>query len=396
MTRWFEGFSRGEWRVLNFSLMCMMLCAFLLSNPRVLLRVGDLLEPDRRMPFATLGEIKGDVRVKRENAREWSSPRANISVGEVLITGDAGRVRMKVANDIEVHVAPKSLLRVILLEGRPTIDLVSGAFDWLITGEQPVAVRGASGVLMGRQATVHVQIEEGAEPEVRVTSGEGVLQYHGQVGSPDDTSPPVSSAMANEVYFYIWHLEDFYRIEDQRLLRREKPPMEVALEIPLNWDHPVSAGPFTVQTSGSYDFTENRRFYTAASLGITIDHASLGENFWRVGYNNLNWSQVRSFRVDARFAEVAVKPIARELSIRLQSTNQVLAKWECAEAMAGFVAEVSTDENFAEEKTNTRWLSAPEIVVEAESKSIQFVRLRAFNSRQEISDWSKPVRVRAF
>ena len=396
--KWFDGFNKTEWRVLNISIVLMMLCAFILSNDRVLGKIGGVWSSGRRLssPMGEITEAKGDTRIKLESAKEWRKATGTVYLGDNIFSGEDGSIHIRIKPGVEVRLSSTGIMRFALIGGFPCVDMLMGQFHWLITGEQCVAIQGARGILSGQQATVDVRVDSGAtEPKIKVTSGQGGLQLNKNFSGPDELQAPVSAVTPNSVYFYVWRMDDFYQVVDQRVTARDKVPLAVPIEIVLNWEHPVAPGPFTVQTAGSHDFTKERSFYSTTDLSFTLDKALLGENFWRVSFNNLAWSEVRSFKVEPRFIEVKLQPLRKDPFIRLKSVSQVLIKWMVSEPMAGFVVEVSDDERFSPGRVASRWLSAPELVLEAEKPGIQFARIRALNSRQEISDWSPVVKIAA-
>jgi len=390
--KWLEGFSKSEWRVLNVSLVLMMACAFVLSNDRVLAKLGG--GSGRRHSVAEVAESQGDVRVKADTAKAWRKPEKKIYLNEVMWLGDDARVLLRLRPGVELRAGGKALFRMALIEGIPSVDMIAGEFDWLITGEQSVGIKGVRGILSGRQATVTIQVDPSLEePKVRLTSGAGALELTRSYSGPDEAQAPVASQTANSIYFYVWRLEDFYKVAEQRVTARERAPVEVPMDIPLNWDHPVAAGPFSVQLAATEDFTRERRFFTSGEVTHTLDKALLGDNYWRVSFNNLSWSSIRMFRVEPRFLEAPVTPVKKEYRMRLRQVSQARVQWTVPDPMAGFVAELSGDTAFESGKTQHRWLSAPELIVEMDKPGVQYVRLRAFNSRQEISDWSPVVKV---
>lgn len=390
----FKGFSRAEWRVINVSLVLMMLCAFALSNERVMSLLGG--SHPRREQIAELLEAKGDVRVKFEASKVWADPEKSLLLGDVVWVNEGAAVHVRLRPGVEFRAAGRALFRLPLLEGVPSVDMISGRFDWLIDGEQSVGVRGTRGRLAGRQLGITVELaQDTPEPQVRVTSGQGGLEAGRPRSGPEAEDAPVPALTANNLFHYVFRLNDFYQIENQRLILRRELPRDVPVEVPLNWEHPVVSGPFRIQLAGTEDFSSDRRFLSSGEPGLVLETALLGDNYWRVTYNGLAWSDARMFRVEGRFLDVTLKPERREVLIRLRETRQALVKWRPSEPMAGFVAEISSDAAFAPEKTDTLWLTVPETAIEAELPGSRFVRVRAFNDRQELGDWSPAVKVSA-
>jgi hypothetical protein len=382
MTKWFEGFTSAEWRVLNLSFVFMMICAFLLSNERVLGRLTFARSGNALSVMGELHTASGDLRVKSA-AGEWRSGTGPLYLGEAVVAGRDGRATVRLRPGVELQMHPESLLRLALIEGVPLMDLLAGRFSWSVSGEFELAVKGERALLRGQPAEIEVLVGPGlAEPVVKTMTGRGNFQFRRSIAGPQDAQAPVAAPMPNPVYFYVWQLGDFYLVDNQRVARAGATPVQVRLDLVVNWEHSAQQGPFTVQLSSSPEFSNVKDFFTTADQTHTLEKVFLGENFWRVSFEDFYWSQVQTFKVEPRFLELALK-----------AKPGGGAEWEPSETMAGYIAEVSPSEDFAPENSEFKWLAGPRYPLDPGGRGPLFVRIRGINGRNQISDWSQPVKV---
>lgn len=390
MTKWLDGFTRAEWRVLNISFVLMMICAFLLSNERLLSRIWPTGGAGVTEALGEISRSQGDVRIKSAGGA-MRPAEGSLRLGEVVAVGADGNLAVKVRPGVELQAAPNSLFRLTLIEGLPLFDLLGGKFIWNVRGDFEISVKGERAVLKGEPAVLEIELASGLEePVVKTTSGRGAFQLRKAIAGPD-AQAPAAAPMPNEVYFYVWRLEDLYSVSNRTLEPKAGEPERVPTEIILNWQHSSAHGPFSVQLSRSMEFTGAKDFFNTSDQTFTLEKAFLGANYWRVSFNDLYWSEVRGFKVEARFLELALKPLKAEL--QADSEADVEVRWEPSEPMHSYIAEYSQDAGFPQGQTQRNWLPAPVLKTQLPVKGRWFARLRGLNARNEISDWSPPVRI---
>lgn len=386
-----KGFTKTEMRVISISLVLMMLCAFLLANDRALNFLG--ITTATQESVARILTVTGDVRIKPDDAAKWSKAKSTVNIGDNIYVGDNSSAELELTSGAKVSVPAKAIFRIVRLEGIPCFDMLAGKFIWTYSGPQAVAVKGARGILSGDSATVEVSVDAGAtDHQIKTIAGNPQLQLDKTASAPDETVAPKALPGANPVVFYVWRLEDYYLIDDQKLTPREKIASEVPLEVTLNWEHP-SSGPFDIQISPASDLTKERRFYSTVDPSVTLEKAFLGENFWRVAFANTAWSQVQKFKVEPRYVEAKIEPAAKELKVNLRAQGEQMLRWNFSDNMSTYIAEVSSDANFAPGKTELKYLNAPEFVQEFPKPGIVYTRMRGLNVRQELTDWSPVTKV---
>lgn len=378
MTKWFEGFSRRESRVLNISFLLMMICALLLSNERLLVR---LTMPSARTLLDKIEFVVSEGDVRRS--------------GDMVVVGSGGKVSVRVRPGAEFICSGESAFRMALIEGVLMVDLLGGEFVWTVNGEHEMAVRGERALVSGSPAVLNIRVGDG-EPVVRTVSGRGLFQFKRALAGPVDGEAPVPAPMSNPVYFYVWHMSDFYSVAGQKVERRGAalvvPP--VSLDVIVNWEHPEAHGPFSVQLASSSDFTGEKLFFNTTDQTFTLDRVFLGENHWRVSYSDLYWSDIRSFKVEPRFLELAFKRDGVSGGgVAAGVGSDVVLKWTPSELVSGYLVEVSVAENFAPERSSLQWLPVAELKTAFDQPGVRFARIRGVNARNEISDWSAPVKI---
>jgi hypothetical protein len=377
--KWLDGFTRAEWRVLNISFVMMTACALLLSNERLMRR----LMPRTFSSGQVLGQaldVSGDARVKSKEEK-WRALEGPLQLGDTVATGKDGRALVKIKPGVEFQFTPNSVLRVALVEGVPVFDLLDGRFIWTVTGEMEVAVRGERAQLHGDPATIDIQLAaDSVEPRVKIGAGRGTFQLRHKRNEESELQAPIAAPMPNQTYFYVWRLHDLYNVSGRKV--EPKPaPLLVPIDIILNWEHPVAAGPFSVQLSAAPEFTEQSRFFPSGDQTLTLEQAFLGENYWRVSFRDMYWSESRTFKVEPRFWDIAFK--AKE--------SASAWTWTASEKAVGYLIEGSSREDFSADLT-LEWSGEPMVQRLSVRDGVNFLRIRAVSSRNEISDWSRPVK----
>ncbi len=386
-----KGLSRIEWRVISISLLLMMLCAFLLANERALSWLG--LNSGQSEIGAHFKTAAGDVRTKFESSTVWTKAKSEIRVGDSIFVGEGGRAEIELVSGARVELPSKAIFRLIKMEGIPCLDMLAGTFIWRFSGPQAVAIKGARATLTGRDAGVEITVDGGAdEHKVKTLTGEAQLQMERALAGPDEGRAPHILPAANAKHFYIWRLEDFYSLDDQKLTPRAEPSQEVPLEVTLNWEHP-SSGPFSLQLARTTDLTQERRFYSTVDPTYTLEKAFIGANYWRVAFASQAWSAVAQFTVEGRYLDVRVEPAAQEHKVNLRASQDVMLRWNFSSEMAAYIAELSPDAKFSVGQTESRYLTSPEFVQEFSKSSVIYARMRGVNNRQELTEWSPVARI---
>lgn len=390
-----KGLNRIEWRVLSISLLLMMACAFLLANEKALNWLG--LNNGPSEVVARVLTYVGDVRVQSENSRQWSKVRREIRLGDSLFVGEDGRMEIELSSKARLEVPSKAILRFRKMEGIAIVDMIAGTFVWRFSGPQAVAVKGARATLAGgSEAAVEIVLDGVTdEHRVRTLTGEAQLQIEtSTLSAPQEGRAPEVVAQQSSRHFYLWRLQDFFTLVDQTVKWRSDVPFELEVEIQLNWEHP-SGGPFNLQLARTESLTGERRFYSTVDPTFTLERAFLGDNYWRVAFADHAWSVVQKFTVEGRFLDSRVEPAQKDVRLNLRSNGEVLLRWNFSSDMAAYVAELNPNPNFPKETSQLRYLTAPEFVQDFSKPGVLYVRMRGLNSRQELTDWSAPMRVQA-
>ncbi len=114
--------------------------------------------------------------------------------------------------------------------------------------------------------------------------------------------PTINSAEATHHHVYL--LREMYQRKGKQLLEPRSFPNQVRAHLNLAWADTADRQPgqdAVIQVSNSKDFA--KPWLEAVSKTSSIDHSSwpVGENYWRVSYDKVNWSQPGKVLLSADF-----------------------------------------------------------------------------------------------
>lgn len=111
----------------------------------------------------------------------------------------------------------------------------------------------------------------------------------------------------------------------------------------------------------------------------------------------MSWKSIFPSRpapiVQTNKLDVRVEPAAQEYKLNLRESSNLMLRWNFSQEMASYIAEKSIDEHFAAGATEAKNLLAPEFVFEITAPGIVYWRMRGVNAQQQLTEWSRPLKV---
>lgn len=124
-----------------------------------------------------------------------------------------------------------------------------------------------------------------------------------EVQEPVVARPPIPTD-AEHNHHHVYLLKELYQRKGKLLLEARSMPKYVRARVNLTWADTPDRKPgqdAVIQVSSSEDFS--KPWLEGVSKTANLGHSSwpLGENFWRVSYDKLNWSQPKKVSLSADF-----------------------------------------------------------------------------------------------
>lgn len=380
------GLSKLEVRVLTIAAVGLTFCGFLLSSEMAFQRLLRPLE-SRAVPsvkMARAENVVGQVYIKpagQEQPLLVESGQA-LFVGERFRVSQDGRLSVRLLSGLRVFALSGAFFRLDQFAEGNLVSLDRGGFRVQLDGEFLAAIDGEPVRLSGQAAEIEIQIGDNGSFTSQVLSGEG---HVAKLKNGNFEVPLITEG--DPLHIYVWKFADLYENRKNEVRRRAEPVREVNFSRDLLWDH-AESGPFSVQIAGDENFREGRRFFTSADKRLSLEKVSLGETFWRVSFDQRRWSSVGRFELEGRYLDA-------RCDLRISRRAGQTYEFELSspsEQIRSYVIEVSPNPSFSAADTEVRISETRRFVYGFTKPGRHFVRARAVNGNQEISE-SSPVLV---
>ena len=199
---------------------------------------------------------------------------------------------------------------------------------------------------------------------------------------------------------YHWKLNDIYENSGNVLKLKTNFLSKIAISATLSWNT-KGEGPFLVQLSKTPHFPGFMQGSTLAKY-FRLSHLSLGTTYWRVSLDGDNWSEAKKIEVNAQFnrnlypsfAEDKATPVLLELNREGEEISfSPSMKMSIQNVIGWVVQENHLQPDGQSYNTQLHWSGGEQPKLRISRSGIYIYRFRAVAQNQELSEWSKDLRV---
>lgn len=382
-----------------------------------------------------------DARYKPSNSFNWSkaNSKQKIYTSDSIFVGSQSKVDVELSDSSQLAIGENSLVVFNKLQNQDLANLKVGNFTLNINGNAKLAIQNEIIEIKGHQTRVQIFIDKNkkSKPVIKSISGVSTVVYKKEkialaenqvlpvaitrtlaaadyilpkdlpetlevpaVGAPDPAPPriPLPQHEPVESLTYNWKLYDLYQRSGNELKRREMLPHQVQLNHRIRWlNVPDMRQTTYVMFGDSKDFVQRFQILSSDQPEFTMRNAFIGRNYWRISYDQNNWSPTREIEISGQPREdqplltaendelvIFKKPIRADLFV------------DASENVKGHVIEVSTTNNFDSDRTHIIWNPTTHIQLPVTKAGDLYVRARRVFTNNEIGDYSNIVRIQTF
>lgn len=364
---------------------------------------------------------QNDARQKYKTDYSWDKVKEQqtIRLGDSIYSGQQSQIQVSLDAGGAVDIGENSLVTFDTIQDEKVVDLSNGNFRLKVNGTMKIALQGEIATFEGDNSELQVVIGKDNKTNIRLLKGEATVKKANKVmklnprsiasinglgdelpsNQPTQQPPPPPQAQVeipvvdtgSPTLEYKWKLYDIYEPKGLEVFEKKYRPHFVKMNHRIDW----KVGPDKITY---FEWTNDPAFTNAVKIqtrkqSLEMPHLYIGENYWKVSTDNMNWSASQRIVVEADFlkdAEPEVVNPPKEITL-FKETVSINVPLKTSFKPIGFVAQASTHPQFAPDATKTFWSAKPDVRVSFFRPGVYYYRFRSVNERQEISRWSKPV-----
>lgn len=358
-----------------------------------------------------------DTRYKPGNSFSWSKSdnRQKVYQSDSLFVGEKSHAEVQLADKSKLDIGENSLVVFNKIQKQDVANLQLGNFSLNVHGKVKLAIRDEIIEVSGKEAKIQIFIDknEKVKPiikslkgKAKVVNQEKVVEIEKDEVLPVAVAPavtvveaplqiplPVNEVTEQRVYF--WQLHDLYEINKNRLYRKEQKPETVHVQHMAQWKNfPTEKQLTYVMISDEKDFLRNYKTLKTTDRQLEIGEAFVGKNYWRISYDQQNWSATYELDVIAKLRTPT--PEIKSLKNNLAYDNIPLSadiELRHGESVKGAVIEVSQSPLFPEENLIVMWTTKQQLSLPIIEPGTLYVRSRSVFLNNEISDYSNVAQI---
>jgi hypothetical protein len=427
--------SRTERTILGVSVALMLLALFLFVNEKWYSKLTG--NSDLESQFTSLGRVnlsENDVRYKEGHRFDWQRSKEDQSlfIGDSVFVGPKSQAQVRLNGKNDLHLGENSLVKFSNYNGKTLSDLLAGNFRLQIDGQVQIAINGQVTTLKGNGSEVQVFFDKKNQPKMKLLKGavtvtqepptkkvakvrkkmieptyetgrskEKTLAAANEELALEATTPeatyhfPPEPFSDSKLVQYNWKIRDVYEQVVSRWRLRKTRPQKADLSQTFAWSD-ATEGPYQIAYGSVENFDSRMTNVTTVSAkSFTAPNLYLGDNYWRVSRDGIEWSTGVHFVVVPTFRSPAPVFTREELKVDLVNGQSYGSKieWTAAPDETGFLVEASAFEDFSEESTQIYWRREPNFPSGFKSAGTYYFRVRGANAQQELTETSKILKV---
>lgn len=402
------------------------------------------------LPIGRLNNFSNDVRLKQHSSWNWQKGTVyqTIRYGDLLFVGPQSRASVQLSGNELLQINENTLITFEQQNLEPILSIIDGTIRLNIQNELKIKVGEEILTLNGKNAQIELRslLSSKSRGQLRVLKGQLsfargkkkpiLFSENSTKGSLIDLGPksethqdptigqknasmliqkvqakekvvsllpesepeiPILAATPSN-YVYYWKFEDLYNVKNSEIKTSPQFPQKVKLENVLAWTSTRNKGP---KTFGTIDCPEHaiHEDFEELSSNHLLQTVCLGLNLWKVSYNKNQWSESKSFFVEAQFKKdlrmfFNERPAAIELN---HSTETFAMTISTTEPPLGFIVQASQKLPFSttdtEVNSKLEWLNSPHLELTYQKPGVYHYRFRLVNAQHQISEWSNPLTI---
>lgn len=382
-----KNFSKTDRRLIYIAIIGILICLYFLlfdSGHSKSDRTG-------QVEIGSISLSDNDTRHKEKGTYVWTplDSEEKVYIGDSIYSGKKSQVTVTLNEGGSVNVGENSLVTFENLDNQSVLDLESGKFKLKVNGSMRVAMQGELMTIDGSKSEVEVVIAKNKKPQIKVTTGTAKIKK-------DTTIVKFDATVVMKPLNYYWKLYDHFILIGNELFEREEPVPFVNIPNKISWSH-IANKPAMLEWADNPRFLKKTSFQAPAN-GFDLNKAFIGDNYWRVSFDGLEWSKPQKFTLNTDFVPRA-EPVPDSLYYEVPFLSDSLSlsvPLKTSLEPTGFVVQASLDEKFKPSDTKSFWSPSKSVNLSFYKPGMYYYRFKTVNQNQEISTWSKTVRFNIF
>ena len=410
----------------------------------------NILNLNKANSLGAVSFYSNDARYKPSNSFNWT--KANIAQkiyqSDSIFVGAKSKADVLLNDQSQIAIGENSLVIFNKIQQIDVANLKLGNFSLNVNGSVKLAIQDEVIEIKGKQTKIQIFIDKNkkAKPIIKTLTGHATVQYKKEkhqlkpndvlavtatsratasvdkevptdmlpaialangtqpasvstiTAAPEQPRIPLPKNEWSENYIYHWKLYDLYKLNGQQLvLKNDRPPV-VPIQYKLNWKNFPEMKQITyVMVSNNKDFSENFKLVTSEQSEFTLQDAYIGMNYWRISYDQQNWSITHQLQVMAQDREEVPQMTLLENNLPyMKKSTFANIHIDALENTKGYVVEISPANNFPQTRTEIVWNSSEHIKIPIQKPGILYVRARRVFMNTELSAYGNTVRIDSY
>lgn len=372
----------------------------------------NILDNSKTDYVGTVTNYTNDTRYKPSLSFNWSKANKTQKIyqSDSIFVGEKSKADVLLNDKSQLAIGENSLVVFNKIQRQDLADLKLGNFSLKVDGNVKLAIQGEIVEIKGSKTNVQIFIDKNKKkkPIIKTVVGKATVQYRQQtvelqanevlpvaLPPPIATSVPVPKNQGMESYVHHWKLYDLYKLNGDQLVKKESLPGIVQLQHKIQWlNISEKQQNAFVMIGDDKDFIQNFKTIETQQTEFEFREAFVGKNYWRISYDQQNWSSIRELNILAQLREE--KP---QLTLPKQDLTfydkPIFAQlqMDSDEAVKGYVLELSPLNTFVPNSTNVVFTKTELTKIRIDGPGTLYARARRVYVNDELSDYSEAVRI---
>ncbi len=408
-------FSRTDYALMGEALVVLLLCLYPIFFDDSIYGFVNIEGKGRGGKIVgKFSSMTNDTRHKSFDELGWAKARSSDAIhnGDSVFAGPRSSAQVALKNGDQMSLGENTMVVFRDFEGKGFLaDLSIGNFRLSVTGTMKVAIQGQVTEITGDGSEVQIFLDQREKPKLKLLKGKATFKLAktpravevranetvsmdiAPPQKPEEmphTEPQVNPTNFNVKYCYVDRLSDFYDQVGNELAKRAERRTYVRSSALLRWSTQGAVNTVYAQHSMTPGFEKSVQSFEAKAqaLQVHLEYVFLGENFWRLSLNRIEWTTTSNFDVEAlplpfepphiRFDTIGPVLLGEDVRVKgtVGSTTPTIRR---------FVVEVSRDANFPPVLTRVSLDQTGDFDWRFTEPGDYFIRARGLNKTSEVT-----------
>gem|GEM_PF-6261465 len=191
---------------------------------------------------------------------------------------------------------------------------------------------------------------------------------------------------------YTAELYDYYELQHNSLVAKDFVSSMVRFGYELTWTTEGNPEKIYVQHSNSMDFTGKVFIYETRESKFDLSKLFIGNNYWRVSSDKINWTDPNNFVVTNKFLKIEPPEISILNNQNLKEKVKLL-QFQGDSTLKQYILEISRGPQFKKDQVKFHLVSTNKFKYQGNGSGVYYLRIRGINSNQQITSYSKIITI---